>query len=242
MRYAIISDIHGNLEALERVLADIDERDVDEILCLGDVIGYGPNPNECVDLVRAQAESTLAGNHDYAPLGKLDISYFNPWARRAIEWTADELTQESIDFLLSLPLKENRDGFTIVHATPRHPEEWNYIITVGDAKENFPEFQGQVCFVGHSHVPLIIGMDDRSRCATESSNPLKLAQEKRYIINVGSVGQPRDFDPRAAYGVFDTEEMAYELVRLEYDIPKTQKKMRDAGLPEFLIERIARGQ
>src|SRR3990172_12337150 len=158
MKYAIISDIHGNLEALESVLDDIERRKVDSILCLGDIIGYGPNPNECVELIKSKAKIILAGNHDYAPLGKIDISYFNPWARSAIEWTRGELSEESVEFLLSLPLKAEIDGFTIVHATPYHPQEWNYIITIGDAIKNFPEFKNQICFIGHSHVPMIISL------------------------------------------------------------------------------------
>ncbi|MFQ5864799.1 MAG: metallophosphoesterase family protein [bacterium] len=242
MRYAIISDIHGNLEALQKVLTQIDNEKIDQILCLGDVVGYGPNPNECVDIVRKKSKITLAGNHDYAPLGKLDISYFNPWARSAINWTADELTQSSIDFLLNLPLKIEIDSFTIVHSTPHNPEEWNYIITIGDAIRNFPEFESQVCFVGHSHVPLIIAEDDKGEYQVINENPLKLKRNNRYIINVGSVGQPRDLNPRAAFAIFDTKEATYELFRVEYDMTETQRKIRDSGLPEFLADRLEKGQ
>jgi diadenosine tetraphosphatase ApaH/serine/threonine PP2A family protein phosphatase len=242
MKYAIISDIHGNLEALQSVLAAIDKKKVDKILCLGDIVGYGPNPNECVDIVKNISKITLAGNHDYAPLGKLDISYFNPWARCAIDWTAEELNQSSVDFLLSLPLKIEIDSFTIVHSTPYNPQEWNYIITIGDAIRNFPEFSGQVCFVGHSHVPLIIAQNENKVYQVLTENPLKLRENDRYIINVGSVGQPRDLNPRAAFAIFDTKEKIYELFRVDYDMTETQRKIRDSGLPEFLADRLEKGQ
>ncbi|MFQ5677252.1 MAG: metallophosphoesterase family protein, partial [bacterium] len=216
MKYAIISDIHGNLEALEKVLAEIDRLDVDEILCLGDVVGYGPNPNECVQIIRQRAQYTLAGNHDYAPIGKLDISYFNPWARSAIEWTAKELTATSVEFLSHLPLKAELDGFTIVHATPYNPEDWNYINTIGDAALNFPEFDNQICFIGHSHVPMIVTVDKVNDYRVSKNNPLKILKDFRYIINVGSVGQPRDFNPKASFSIYDNKAKVYENFRIEY--------------------------
>ena len=174
MKYAIISDIHGNLEALEAVLSEIEGRQHDEIICLGDVVGYGPNPNECIEIIRERANVTLAGNHDYAPLGKLDLSYFNSWAKDAIEWTAGQLTQDSIDFLLGLPIKTDIDEFTIVHATPFQPDEWNYLNTIGDAVKNFAEFSSQVCFLGHSHVPMIVAKSEHEDFHVIRSNPLEL--------------------------------------------------------------------
>ena len=242
MQYAIISDIHGNLEALQSVLSDIEKRKVDQILCLGDVVGYGANPNECVDIIRKEAVITLAGNHDYAPLGKLDVSYFNLWARSAIDWTANNLSQASKDFLLSLPLKKQMDGFTIVHATPLNPDEWYYITTIEDAVINFPEFEDQVCFVGHSHIPLIVAMTEDREYRLERKNPLKFAEGERYIINVGSVGQPRDLDPKAAYATFDSSTKLYELRRVQYNVAETQRKVREAGLPDYLAVRLETGQ
>jgi diadenosine tetraphosphatase ApaH/serine/threonine PP2A family protein phosphatase len=242
MKYAIISDIHGNLEALNEVLAQIDKTDAESILCLGDVVGYGPNPNECVDIVRDRVEISLAGNHDYAPLGKIDVTYFNPWARNAIEWTAEELTQESVDYLLSLPLKIEMDGFTIVHSTPTNPDEWNYIVTIGDAVKNFSDFQTKVCFIGHSHVPMIVCLNGNDDYRVIEDNPLQLEDDKRYIINIGSVGQPRDLDPKAAYALWDSSERVYELFRVEYDIAETQRKIRASNLPDFLAERLQSGQ
>ncbi len=242
MKYAIISDIHGNLEALECVLSEIDRREVETILCLGDVVGYGPNPNECVEIIRERAKITLAGNHDYAPLGKIDISYFNPWARSAIEWTRDQLSEASVTFLDELPLTSECDGFTIVHSTPLAPDEWNYIITIGDAIKNFPEFSNQICFIGHSHVPLVIAVSGRDECHVVKENPVELSEEFRYIINVGSVGQPRDLNPSSAFAIYDSSARKFELVRVDYDIQKTQGKIRRSNLPDFLAERLALGQ
>jgi len=242
MKYAIISDIHGNLEALKSILEEIDRQKVDSILCLGDIVGYGPNPNECAEIIKERADVVLAGNHDYAPLGKIDISYFNPWARQAIEWTRENLAPETIEFLLELPLKSEQDGFTIVHATPYKPHEWNYIITIGDAIKNFPEFSSQVCFIGHSHVPMIVTLTERNDCVVEKDNPLMIKDNLRYIINVGSVGQPRDLNPLSAIGLYDTDTKTYELVRVEYDIAVTQKKILASNLPSFLAERLELGQ
>ncbi|MFQ5638618.1 MAG: metallophosphoesterase family protein [bacterium] len=242
MKYAIISDIHANLEALETVLSEIEKHHVDSILCLGDVVGYGPNPNECIESVRKHTDVILAGNHDYAPLGKLDLSYFNPWAKTAIEWTAEQLTDGSKDFLLELPLTKEFDNFTIVHATPLEPEEWNYIITIGDAAKNFSEFKSGICFIGHSHVPLIVSTNKHEDYHVQRDNPLKNEPNRRYIINVGSVGQPRDLNPQAAFSVYDTDELEYQLFRIEYDIAETQSKIIASGLPPFLAERLELGQ
>lgn len=242
MKYAIISDIHGNLEALQSVLKEIEALQADSILCLGDIVGYGPNPNECVEIIKKKAEIVLAGNHDYAPLGRLDLSYFNPWARSAIEWTAEELTPDSVDFLLNLPLKEEVDGFTIVHATPYQPDEWNYIATIGDAVKNFAEFDNQICFIGHSHVPLVVTLNAEGEYLVLNENPLNIAPENRYIINVGSVGQPRDSNPLASFGIFDNATHTFELHRVEYNISETQEKIKATELPQFLAERLALGQ
>lgn len=242
MKHAIISDIHGNLEALESVLSEIARRKVDSVLCLGDVVGYGPNPNECVALIMEKAEVILAGNHDYAPLGKIDLSYFNPWARSAIEWTRAKLNESSIEFLLDLPLKIEIDGFTIVHSTPFRPADWNYIITIGDAVKNFPEFRSRVCFIGHSHVPMIVSLSEEEDCRVVKENPLKIKTGVRYIINVGSVGQPRDLNPLASFGIYDVRKNEYELCRVEYDVAKTQQKIKETSLPDFLAERLELGQ
>ncbi len=242
MKYGLISDIHGNLEALTAVLEELDRQDVDEILCLGDVIGYGPNPEECLELVRRRASVILAGNHDHAALGLLDTSYFNPYARRAVEWTAHHISEAAQKFLRERPLMREFDHFTIVHATPLQPEMWNYVLSVEDALENFPHFHGQACFIGHSHVPVIIAQDNDGGVRVLKQEELKFQQSERYIINIGSVGQPRDGDHRAACAVYDDEAREYRLLRVEYDFAATQAKIRKMGLPAFLADRLALGQ
>ncbi len=242
MRYGIISDIHGNLEALEAVFKELEKHNLDKILCLGDVIGYGPDPEECVALVRRRAEVTLAGNHDYAPLGLVDTSYFNIYAKTAVEWTANRLSDETRTFLEKCPLRAEYENFTIVHATPARPEAWNYILSIDDAVENFPHFKGQVCFIGHSHVPLIIEEQTDGHILVHRKKRLLFQPGSRYIINVGSVGQPRDLNPKAAFAVYDSERGEYELLRVEYEVGLTQRKILERGLPAFLAERLALGQ
>lgn len=242
MLYGLISDIHANLEALEAVLKELDRLKIDEIFCLGDVVGYGPDPEKCIEIVRDRAKIVLAGNHDYAPLGLVDVSYFNPYARRAVEWTAARLTDETRRYLEERPLRIQIDDFTIVHATPASPAEWDYILSVDDALENFPHFEGVCCFVGHSHVPVIIAQEKDQKIKVLRGNKIAFAKDTRYIINIGSVGQPRDLDPRAAFGVYEVTTQSYELCRVVYDIGKTQRKILERGLPTFLAERLALGQ
>ena len=242
MRYGIFSDIHANLEALEAVLAELEEAHVDEILCLGDVVGYGPNPNECIALVKEKVAFCLAGNHDVAPLGKLDVQYFNYVARKAIEWTAKELTSESQAFLQSLPMTRAYETFFIVHSTPLEPEKWGYILSMGDAEDNFAGFTQQTCFVGHSHSAWCVEKSADGHHEGRENYPILLNDSARYLINVGSVGQPRDRNPAAALGILDVENKTYELRRVPYDIPATQRKILEAGLPELLAERLALGQ
>jgi len=253
MRYAIISDIHANLEALEAVLADVRRENLNRILCLGDVVGYGPNPNECVDKVQRLTEVCLPGNHDYAALDKTDITYFNYYARVAVQWTAETLTEESKAFLLSLPFTYQIGDAFFVHATPKDPEAWDYILTLEDALINFRYFPSRVCFVGHSHVPLILvekspGVVDvipdssKSMATKMGASRVELKPGERYIINVGSVGQPRDLDPRAAYGIYDDEANTFTLKRVSYDLKSTQRKIIKASLPVFLAERLAVGR
>ncbi len=242
MKYGLISDIHGNLEALEAVFRELDKASVDRIFCLGDVVGYGPNPSECLTLVRERASVTLAGNHDHAPLGLVDISYFNTYAKRAVEWTASRLSEEEREFLGNCPLEHKTEVFDIVHSTPLNPSAWEYILSIEDAAENFPAFESICCFIGHSHVPVTIMKNESDHVSVKRISRVELDRKKKYIINIGSVGQPRDLDPRAAFAVFDDETLKYELFRVNYDIGKTQRKILDGGLPRFLAERLALGQ
>jgi predicted phosphodiesterase len=233
MKIAIISDIHSNLEALEAALGVIKKRNIDEVICLGDVIGYGANPNECIDLIRKATPYVLLGNHDEAAIDLSRTEYFNPFARIAAEWTHQQLTEENKDFIAQLPFSIERNGVHFVHSSPYQPEEWHYILSPADAQLNFAYFMESICFVGHSHVPGIFCEDIWTR---------DVVAGKKFIVNVGSIGQPRDNDWRLSFGVFDTELWRYENIRVEYDVNSASKKIRTAGLPKALADRILVGR
>lgn len=244
MRYLILSDIHSNLEAFQAVLGDASARGgFDEVWCLGDIVGYGPSPRECITLLRQQRHVSVAGNHDWGALGKLDLAYFNPEAAFAGHWTAQQLSAEDKGYLQGLPTSIGRDIFTLVHGSPRDPI-WEYLFSPDVAKANFYHFEGSFCLVGHTHVPVIFEyLGERERCASylfPADASLNLDQ-RRLIINPGSVGQPRDGDPRASYAILDSEKGAIHHYRVPYDISLTQRKMRQAKLPQRLIDRLSYG-
>lgn len=232
MRLAIISDIHGNLEALTAVLQDTDRRSVDEVICLGDIVGYGPDPAACLDIIRRRKIRSLMGNHDQAVFDPDLRTTFSSTARTAIEWTAPRLDDADHTFLRSLPLVEERHGLTLVHASPRNPEDYDYILDDVDASRHFGSFETPLCFVGHTHQPEIFREDLGPRIVQAGS---------RCIVNVGSVGQPRDGDARAGYGILDPGAVTFEFVRVAYDIPATTEKIYKAGLPAQLAERLVLG-
>nr|HID13404.1 metallophosphoesterase [Anaerolineae bacterium] len=242
MRYLIISDIHANLAALEAVLADAPA--FDKIWCLGDLVGYGPNPNECVERVQDFPHISLAGNHDWAGLGRLDLNNFNTDARLANAWTQSELTSAVREYLSGLPTHIEQDGFYLVHASPREPV-WEYILDANLAYVNFAYFSTPICLVGHTHIPLIFELDEqRRRCETlipPFPGPLALGL-RRMILNPGSVGQPRDGDPRASYAMLDVENKTWQFRRVAYPVEITQERMRARGLPPRLIERLEMGR
>ncbi len=241
MRYGFISDIHGNLEALTAVLDDFRGRKIDEIVCLGDIVGYGPDPNACVALVRENARYTVLGNHDSAAIGKTTLQYFNLYARQAIEWTREALDADAYSYLSSLPLKIIVDDMTLVHSTPDHPEEWNYLFDTRDAIRNFEYFRTRLCFIGHSHRPVAF-FHKNERYWPVEDRTLLIQPDMRCIINVGSVGQPRDGDARACYGIYDENKREFRYIRVPYEIEKTQEKMRKANLPDYLIQRLFVGR
>ena len=244
MRYLIISDIHANLTALEAVLADAGTpgRDYEFVWCLGDVVGYGPDPNECVERLRGMPHLCLAGNHDWAALGRLDVRTFNTDARRAVTWTRESLTDDSLAYLEALPTTFVLGDFTLAHGSPREPV-WEYILDPIVATMNFPHFQTPYCLVGHTHTPVMFEMNGRGPAAAASPRYGEniALNGKRRIINPGSVGQPRDSDPRAAYGILDAEAMTFEHRRVPYDIGAVQERMRAADLPERLVRRLEHG-
>jgi diadenosine tetraphosphatase ApaH/serine/threonine PP2A family protein phosphatase len=238
-RYAVISDVHANVEALGTVLEDIKRRRIQDIFFLGDAVGYGPEPNEAVGLLKAECKKTIAGNHDWGALGLTDTRAFNEYARNALFWTRGVLTAESVEVLRAAPLKaEIMKEITLVHATPLGPEKWHYLLTLPDAEINFRYMHTDICFVGHSHRPFIAELSSSGGLTTDKQE-MPRKEGSRYIVNTGSIGQPRDGDPRACYAIADEDRI--ELVRVAYDIKSTQKKMAEAGLPQVLIDRLSYG-
>jgi diadenosine tetraphosphatase ApaH/serine/threonine PP2A family protein phosphatase len=244
MRYAIIADIHANLTAFKAVLEDIVRQGgAHKVWCLGDVVGYGPDPHECIELLCQTDHVCVAGNHDWGAIGKIDTSVFNPDAAAACHWTAKQLNSADVKYLENLPLVIEDGDFTLVHGSPREPI-WEYLISTGIARENFAYFKSQFCLVGHSHVPLVFSYDGSSACsASRFSTDVELAPGKiRLIINPGGVGQPRDGDPQASYAIYDSETRLIKLYRVPYDIRATQDKMVKHGLPLRLVARLSYGK
>lgn len=245
MKAAVISDIHGNLEALVAVEQALGDLGADEVWCLGDIVGYGPNPNECVDRVRELCHRPggdliiVLGNHDEASIGG-DISFFNPRAQAAALWTRSELTRECREFLGSLPLNLERDDALLVHASPFEPQLWHYIMGIHDAAYAFAHFNHRICLVGHSHYPLVAELDGGVIRLLEGSE-IPLRPGCRYLINVGSVGQPRDRDPRACFVTYEPDRNLATFHRVEYDVGTCQGKILKAGLPAMLAERLSIG-
>jgi len=241
MRILIVSDIHANLEALNAVLQDAGEFDF--LWSLGDIVGYGPDPNACIEKLNEYDHIAIAGNHDWGVLGKIDLADFNADARLANLWTRQQLTTKSREYLDTLPETQVVGDYTLAHGSPRAPI-WEYLIYSSMAKPNFGYFSTSVCLVGHTHVPIVFrDVPSSSRCQAMpllSIFPLAIDKE-RYIINPGSVGQPRDANPRAAYALLDTDSNVIEHHRVVYDIAVTQQKMRVAGLPGRNIERLVIG-
>jgi diadenosine tetraphosphatase ApaH/serine/threonine PP2A family protein phosphatase len=242
--YAVISDIHGNLEALEAVLGDVPD-EIEEIYCLGDVIGYGASPNECCDLVRASGMPVISGNHDLAVTDiSTDLAWFNPVAAAAIEWTREQLTEENADFLRTRPRTLQMEGVLFVHGSVRDPDE--YILNAAVVRENLAILKAEypnvrICFFGHTHVKTVAPSPNGP---SSGSPTLDLTSGGPYLINPGSVGQPRDGDTFASYilaeNAPDGAQITYRFV--EYDVEKAQAKIRDAGLPGILADRLTHGR
>jgi diadenosine tetraphosphatase ApaH/serine/threonine PP2A family protein phosphatase len=243
MRCAIVADIHANLAAFMAVLVDIREQgEVEEIWCLGDVVGYGPDPHQCLELLRQTNHICVAGNHDLAAIGEIDTNQFNPDAITALHWTSRQLTPHDVLYIKELPLTIERDEFTLVHGSPREPI-WEYILSISAASENFAYFKSKYCLVSHSHVPAVFRLGKGGACSFSKFSPdsaLGLGEEK-LIINPGSVGQPRDGDPRASYAIYDSEANQIRLYRVPYDITATQAKMVEQRLPIRLVARLSHG-
>ncbi|MFY9344853.1 MAG: metallophosphoesterase [Planctomycetota bacterium] len=246
MRIGILGDIHGNAEALRAVVAAAQRDGVDVWVQVGDIVGYGPEPSLCIDIVRQLGCITCLGNHDAAVLGLLDTAYFNNFARAAIHWTTPRMRPSDLDFLRSLPLVDyRRPDFTVVHGTLHLPDQFGYVISKVEALDSLAQQDTRLCFVGHSHVPAVYLRNDEAPNdiveAPHSDVEVAYSEFDRVLMNVGSVGQPRDEDPRAAYGLVDTDRQIARIKRVQYDIAGVQRKIRDAGLPEVLANRLALG-
>jgi diadenosine tetraphosphatase ApaH/serine/threonine PP2A family protein phosphatase len=242
MLYLIIGDIHGNLEAFKSVLDDAKKRGgFDKTICLGDTVGYGPEPHECIALLRGLDHICVAGNHDWAATGKINIHGFNEHAIDACLWTRKRLSHEDIDYLDSLPEVNVFSELTVAHGSPRDPTS-EYLFSTIAAEDNFSYFDTGICLVGHTHMPLIFENTSDGVVLHEFGHEdVFPTGSSRLIVNPGGLGQPRDKDPRAGYAIYDNEKNAVFEYRVEYDIASTQQKMREAGLPEFLISRLNYG-
>jgi diadenosine tetraphosphatase ApaH/serine/threonine PP2A family protein phosphatase len=239
MRIAVLSDIHGNLPALEAVLDAL--APYDAIWQLGDIVGYGPQPEAVIDRLRTEQATGVCGNHDAAALGRIESSWFNEDARTAVLWSAEQLGDGSRSWLAALPERQEAEGFTLVHGSPRDPI-WEYVYSTPVARANFAALSTPHCLVGHTHIPLVFREDDGLVETLAPSDGSKLVvDQRRTILNPGSVGQPRDGDPRACGMIFDTATRTAEWRRVDYPVATTQQLMRDEGLPRRLVERLSHG-
>jgi predicted phosphodiesterase len=240
MRYAVIADIHANLEALEVVLADSKEQKCTHYCCVGDVVGYNANPKECLDIVRTMGMPVVKGNHDEYCSSEEDLEGFNPHAAEAVNWTRKQLSKEDRQWLRDLKYVRLVASFSMVHSTLDGPQRWGYVFDKLAAAASFTYQNTAVCFFGHTHVPVAFVRDSMVRGGTYSK--FRVEPGKKYFVNVGAVGQPRDGNPKAGYVIYDLNDGTIELRRLDYDIPKAQKKIVEAGLPQRLADRLAIGK
>ena len=243
MKYAVLGDIHGNWDALEAVLKDLESQEIQRHLCVGDIVGYGAEPGKCLRCIRDMGFVCVAGNHDLGAIGRLDVGYFNSHAGAAVEWTRQRISIAGAEFLGGLDLVTVTHQVTLGHGTIHRPELFEYMETVFAAQLSFHAMSTQVAFLGHSHVPIaFLETGDKDAVTYTQSTEVELRQASKAIINVGSVGQPRDDDPRACYVIYDSESQTAVFRRIEYDIESAQAKIRKAGLPELLADRLAMGR
>lgn len=242
MKRAFISDVHGNLVALEAVLRDIEAQKAEYIAFLGDAVGYGPQPNECVERIAAVAAISIMGNHDYAAIGSLSMDDFNGYAREAMMMTRSVLTDKTLATLTSYRQVHVDPPYHLVHSSPYEPLAWHYVIAMKDAIEQFDHFQTDFCMVGHSHRPLIAIKRPSGAFACPEEMDIEVAEDHQYLINIGSVGQPRDGNPASSYLLIDEEKHTAAIRRVHYPVQDTQAAMATLNMPAFLIERLAVGK
>ncbi|MBN2121013.1 MAG: metallophosphoesterase family protein [Candidatus Omnitrophica bacterium] len=243
MRVALLSDIHSNLEALLGVEEEIKKLSPDKVICLGDIVGYAARPNACIEIVKKNSWLAIAGNHDLGCLGKLEISSFNPYARKAIVWTQEKLSQENQSFLNGFDLTYKEANFICTHGSLFEPDKFHYLDNYSLIFRDFSvvnQIDEQICFVAHTHIPacFIWKADNLYR---DYSSAIEISSKCKYIINIGSVGQPRDRDSRSCFCIFDTQKNTLKFIRLRYDIKTTQGQIIEEGLPEVLANRLSGG-
>jgi diadenosine tetraphosphatase ApaH/serine/threonine PP2A family protein phosphatase len=241
VRYAVLSDVHGNIEALDAVLDAADRLGAEGLLCLGDLVGYGASPNEVIEAVAARGPVAVLGNHDEAAVEPGKEERFNQWGQAAIRWTRRRLTDDNRLFLAALPLSAVVSDARLVHACASDPGMWHYVMDAEDAAVEFASFREPLCLFGHSHLPLFAERSGRVTTILEAG-AVPLDEGRRYMVNVGSVGQPRDGDPRASFGLFDTERRTVAVHRVPYDVRAARERIVAADLPAFLGDRLLRGQ
>jgi len=243
MKYGILGDIHSNLSALEAVLAEMSKEGIDRYIQVGDLVGYGADPIAVIDRVLELKPIVVCGNHDLASIQRLDIQYFNNYAREAILWTRKMLPRKYVQFIAGLNLVETEADVTVVHGTLYRPEEFDYIQTTIDARNTIDLMKTRLCFVGHSHIPVAFlqKADEPDKIAYTFDYEIELNGWSKVLVNVGSIGQPRDENPKAAYAVYDTEQEKVWIRRVAYDIDKEAAKILKAGLPRVLADRLKLG-
>lgn len=242
MKFGIFGDVHANLDAFEVVLADMKEQGVTRHVCLGDIVGYNANPVECLEIVRGLECPVVRGNHDHYVGFNEDLAGFQPIAAHVVDWTRQQLSDEQRAYLRELPMSQRVETFTIVHSTLDSPDSWGYVFDKFDAEANFNYQRTSVCFFGHTHVPLAFELGDNKNIRYGMYSKIRVQAGRKYFVNVGSVGQPRDGNPKCAYVTYDTSTNLIELRRLDYDIESAAGKILDAGLPRKLAERLKVGR
>jgi predicted phosphodiesterase len=241
MRVALFSDIHSNLLALQGVLKDIRCRQVDHLICLGDIVGYNAKPAECLKLVQETGADVVIGNHDVYASNDVEMEWYNPVARAGLEYSRAKLLPSQKKWLVKLPQRRDYKGFTVVHATLDHPEEWDYVTTLESAARHFEFQEEKICFIGHTHQVRVHRIEDQRVRSIRVPAILTLKKNVRYLINVGSVGQPRDRNPKASYVIYDTDRQTVEFQRVTYPALKAADEVLNAGLPPFLALRLLKG-
>jgi diadenosine tetraphosphatase ApaH/serine/threonine PP2A family protein phosphatase len=242
VKLGIFADVHGNLEALEAVVRLLRDKGATHFVCCGDVVGYGPDPNLCVETIRRMHCTCVAGNHDYGAVGKVPIDGFNSAATRALLWTRDQLTETNRLYLENLYLTAEDGPLLVVHSSPSVPDAWEYVLTLREAADEMKYYPGGVCVVGHSHYPFTVERAPGEPARMVRQDRFGIRPDAKYFINAGSVGQPRDGDPRACGLLYDAGTQTMTLYRVPYDIEAVQRKIHAAGLPEFLASRLGIGR